>query len=244
MLSRERFLSGNIIKILACVFMFIDHLGYIFFPKQIIFRIIGRIAFPLFAFMISEGARYTRNKVRYFITVAAEALIIELVYLMLFGRLAMSVFLTFSFSIPMIYALDGFKEKLFSDKGVRVKVPAGVIFLASVAITFTVSNFIKFDYGFCGALVPVAASLFSMPKNAPDILKRLDCIFCRVLLTAAALFVLTLEIKAKIQIYSLMAVPFLLFYSGKRGKANIKYFFYLFYPLHLAFLQILAWIIK
>ena len=47
-----------------------------------------------------------------------------------------------------------------------------------------------------------------------------------------------------VQYYSLLAIPLLLLYSGKRGKANLKYFFYIFYPVHLAVLQGIAWIVR
>ena len=45
------------------------------------------------------------------------------------------------------------------------------------------------------------------------------------------------------QIYSLFAIPLLALYSGKRGKANLKYFFYIFYPLHLVVIQAISMII-
>ena len=60
-----RILSGNMLKILGAVFMLIDHIGVVFFPEVKILRILGRISFPIFAFMIAEGCRYTRNKLRY-----------------------------------------------------------------------------------------------------------------------------------------------------------------------------------
>jgi len=44
--------------------MTVDHLGFILFPSLIILRIIGRIAFPIFAYMIAEGCRYTKNEKR------------------------------------------------------------------------------------------------------------------------------------------------------------------------------------
>ena len=62
-------LSGNALKIIAAVAMTIDHVGLMFFPQLKVLRIIGRIALPIFAFMIAEGCRYTRNKLRYFLTV-------------------------------------------------------------------------------------------------------------------------------------------------------------------------------
>ena len=60
-------LSGNMLKIIAAVSMFIDHMGAVLFPGVMIFRILGRIAFPIFAFMIAEGCRYTKNRIKYFL---------------------------------------------------------------------------------------------------------------------------------------------------------------------------------
>ena len=45
-------------------------------------------------------------------------------------------------------------------------------------------------------------------------------------------------------VYALLALPILLLYSGKRGKANLKYFFYIFYPVHLAALQGIAMLVR
>ena len=55
-------LSGTAIKIIALLSMTIDHFGVIFFPKVELFRILGRIAMPIFAYMIAEGCRYTKTK--------------------------------------------------------------------------------------------------------------------------------------------------------------------------------------
>ena len=49
--------------------MAFDHIGVALFPKVAILRYIGRLAFPIFAFMIAEGAKYTRNKVKYFLMI-------------------------------------------------------------------------------------------------------------------------------------------------------------------------------
>ena len=62
-------LSGNALKIIACVSMFIDHASLMLFPEIIWLRYIGRLAFPIFAFLISEGCRYTKNKLNYFLSV-------------------------------------------------------------------------------------------------------------------------------------------------------------------------------
>ena len=65
----QKGLSGNTLKIVAAVSMLLDHIGVVFFPHVAVFRILGRLALPIFAFMIAEGCRYTKNRLRYFLTI-------------------------------------------------------------------------------------------------------------------------------------------------------------------------------
>ena len=62
-------LSSNALKLIALVCMTVDHIGFLLYPHLHILRIIGRVAFPIFAYMIAEGCRYTSNRLRYFITI-------------------------------------------------------------------------------------------------------------------------------------------------------------------------------
>ena len=55
-------ISGSTLKIIGCILMLIDHIGYHLYPKIEILRIIGRLSMPIFAFLISEGCFYTKNK--------------------------------------------------------------------------------------------------------------------------------------------------------------------------------------
>ena len=57
--NKNGFLSASSLKIMACVFMFIDHVGLEIFTQINILRVIGRLAYPIFAFFIAEGCKYT-----------------------------------------------------------------------------------------------------------------------------------------------------------------------------------------
>src|SRR5476651_894519 len=70
------------IKILAIIFMIVDHVGYIFFPHILFFRIIGRLSFPLFSWLIANGARYTHNGKSYFLRILAVAIISQIPYVL------------------------------------------------------------------------------------------------------------------------------------------------------------------
>ena len=66
-------LSNNQLKILALLTMTVDHIGAYLFPRVMLLRIVGRIAYPIFAYMIGEGCRYTRNPKKYLLTILANA---------------------------------------------------------------------------------------------------------------------------------------------------------------------------
>lgn len=114
-MKRIRLLSGNFIKILGCIFMAIDHIGVVLFPRIIILRYIGRLAFPIFAFMIAEGAKYTRNKMKYFLMIFIIGVICQ-VFNYFFNNhdLYMCIFITFSISILLIYLIQFIKHLLFN----------------------------------------------------------------------------------------------------------------------------------
>ena len=59
---KKGFLNGNQLKIIALIAMTLDHIGKMLLPGFTILQIIGRLAFPIFAYMIAEGCRYTKNR--------------------------------------------------------------------------------------------------------------------------------------------------------------------------------------
>lgn len=224
--SKKGFLSGNALKLIAAAAMVLDHAGLMFFPGNALFRILGRLAFPIFAFMIAEGSKYTRNRAKYFGQLFGLAVVCQIVYFLVDGSMYLSILFTFSLSLLMIFSLQYCKEK-------PTAFPAAV-FLLSVGSVRLLNHVFTIDYGFWGCMVPLFAAL---PHKT-----RFDSIPVNVACLSLGLLILSL-VSGGWQLWSLAAVPLLLLYSGKRGKHKMKYFFYIFYPVHLALLQILAWIV-
>lgn len=112
--QRWRGLSGNALKLIAAASMLIDHIGVILLPEVALLRIIGRLAFPIYAFMIAEGCAKTRNRLRYFLAVFSLGAACQVVYFLHDGALYMGILITFSLSILLIYALQALKEALFA----------------------------------------------------------------------------------------------------------------------------------
>ena len=230
-LSITRPLSGNFLKLIAALTMLLDHIGVMFFPQHSIFRILGRLAFPIFAFMIAEGCHYTRNRLRYFLSIFLLGALCQTVYYVFSRDTYLNILLTFSCSIPLIYLLQEWKVR----KNWLFMFP----FAAAVAVAFVLNQYVTLDYGFWGMMVPVFTALCYPSRD-----KKLGAghHILAVCLLGVGLLLLAIDYEG-VQYYSLLTLPLLLLYSGKRGKGNFKYAFYLFYPLHLVALQAIAWLL-
>ena len=229
-----RRLSGNALKWIAAVFMVCDHVGVILFPELKILRILGRISFPIFAFMIAEGCRYTRNKLRYFLSIFGVGAVCQLVLFLYNGSEEMNVLLTFSLSVLLVFSFARFKEQILGQNTSAFYPFAYFLaFLGVLAGVLALDASFDLDYGAVGCLVPLFASLLHPPRGVGQTaLERVDHPFVHVLATGVGVLLLAFD-DGGLQYFGLLALPLLLLYSGKRGRARMKYFFYVFYPLHL-----------
>ena len=229
------------LKIIAAISMCLDHIGYIFFPRVAIFRIIGRIAFPIFAYMIAEGCKHSRHKLRYFLTVFIVGTVCQVVYYIAMQDIYMNILLTFSLSIVLIYSLQLVKKCFDLDKSLLFMILSGILFMVLVVGVFFLTYYVRFDYGFLGAMLPVFVSLFhSVNMSKPYLL---DNKLVSVITFSIGLVLMCLFSHTVYRYFSLISIVFVLLYSGNRGKLKMKYFFYLFYPLHLALLYVIAMLI-
>lgn len=204
------------LKILAVVTMLIDHIGAIFFPHIVLFRIIGRIAFPLFCFFIVQGLIYTSNVKAYLERLLLFALISEVPYdLAFYGSIyhpeKQNVFFTLFFGLIAISFLQTYLETK----------PVAACVLASIPVL--VAEALHTDYGWFGVTLIIA---FYCLRNT----KTKGVVLFALFNTGYSLLTGTIKIFAAVA-----GVPILL-YNGKKGKPDWKYFFYAFYPVHLLLL--------
>lgn len=219
------FLSAGKLKLLACIFMAIDHIGFYFFPGKLLLRAIGRLAFPIFAFFIAEGCRFTRNKLRYFLQVFSVGLVCALAYYFYTGAFEGNILITFSCSILLIYLLQGCRG--------QHRLPAFAAFTGLLLCLFFANQRMYFDYGFTGMLVPLCIAMTELFPR-PQLRHRL-------LALGAGLCFVALDTPGwPVQWVSLLALPLLALYSGRPGSRKWKYGFYLFYPAHLLALEAIA----
>lgn len=246
-MEKTKLLSGNILKLLGCVFMLIDHLGAIIFPEIIALRIIGRLAYPIFAFTLSEGCFHTRNRLKHFLLIFVMAIIIQIVYYFAIDDYSLSIFMVFSISIILIYLYD-YIHKLTSsileneEKDTRsflLWILMIILFLGITTGTIifdALTPYLKASYGFQGVLIPVIVYITMKLSN-------------RNLVITLVVMAIALSLSAIMRVeyhnfFSLISILLLLLYNNKRGKYNLKYFFYLFYPLHLVIIYLIYLIIK
>jgi len=214
------------LKIIAAASMLLDHMGLLIFPQAGFLRVLGRLAFPIYAFCIAEGFYHTRNKGKYFLQIFLLGAVCQLVYYIADGSMYLGVLITFSVSILLMWALERVKK---APAGERT-VPA-LSFAALMVLAALLCHVMEVDYGFCGIMLPLLASISRE--------KRL-----RLTLFALGLLALCLRLAQfggmDVQWWSLCTLPLLWAYNGQPGKYRMKYFFYVFYPVHLAALYLIA----
>ncbi len=233
-------LSGNALKIIAAILMVVDHIGYFLYPQYIILRILGRLSFPIFAFMIAEGCYHTRNKLRYFSGIFGLAVAYQVFNFFFVRDPHMCILVTFSIAILFIYLLQFLKERVVFNGTLLGKILAGVLLLLAVAVVYLLNRYCSIDYGFWGCMVPAFACILRKPKTVSvPWLEKLDRIPIHVLTFGIGLLLLSID-AGWVQMYCLLALPLLLAYSGNRGKMKMKSFFYIFYPVHVGIIYIIG----
>ena len=225
-------MNRNHLKIIACIAMLIDHIGFVLFPQYEWFRIIGRMAMPIFAFFIGEGCLYTRNRKKYFLRLFVLAVICQTVYiaesLLTGGRMGLYMNILFTFSCSII--LCSLFLRLDNDNSLKNR----VIFIMTIVAFYAMDWLFEYisdatglnmhiDYGIEGIILPLFA-VMSRDKK-----KKLILFAAGLAFVAVRLY----EVDTLFFIFAMIPAGLLCFYNGEGGKRNLKYFFYLFYLLHL-----------
>ena len=220
-------LSNNQLKILAMIAMALDHIGAYLFPQVLWLRFVGRLAFPIYAFMIAEGCRYTRSGIRYFGSLAILGAVCQVVSFIAMGSLYQCILVTFSLSVGLILLIKGAREKRNFLSWLWVALAtAAVLFLCHGLTALLPGTDYGVDYGFIGVMTPVL--IYLCAKKLPQLLMLGGCL-------------LALCFGAwEGQIVALAAVPLIALYNGTRGKWKLKWFFYLFYPAHLVLIYLVG----
>ena len=223
----KRFVSQEGLKLLACMTMFLDHYGAILAPWMISYRVIGRLSFPVFCFLLAEGVHRTRSPGKYALRLFIAALISELPFdYAFFGKVFwynQNVMITLLLGLLAILAVE--------------RMP--VVWLKPVAVLLflLMADILEADYGMHGVLLML---LFGLTDRFPW--KRWIQFIGMVLIFAdmrSSVLLTVFGVDITLQMFGALAIVPIAFYSGKKHTHNkaVQWGFYLFYPAHLLILH-------
>jgi len=210
------------LKLIALITMIIDHTGAVFYPEYPVLRLIGRIAFPIYCFLLVEGYFHTRDVKKYALRLLAFAFISEIPFdLAFFGRIEythQNIFFTLFLGLLAVHFTETSPQ--------NNPIPGMAAILAAIVL----SEFLRTDYGILGILYIM---VFYGMRQVKSMMKIL---FMILLLT-----LLNFLLSGGLQLYSILAVLFIAGYNGKPGprSAFLKYGFYAAYPVHLLVIYLL-----
>ena len=239
-------MSALMLKIVACAAMLIDHIGFQY--GNMLCRAIGRIAFPIFVYLLCNGFHHTSNKGRYALRLAIFAILSQVPFsLFCYGVLWQSHG-NVMFTLLMAFLCLWSAEELRCRRGLR-----WLAFVPSLAVCALYHfGLLSSDYGAKGILLALVFYCFD-GNRILTALGMLFAVFYTFFLSLAKnlwFFVLkqdTLPLQMSqwemYQFFSLLALIFIFSYNGRKGRGSgklLQYFFYLFYPLH----QLALWLIR
>ena len=222
-------MSSFVLRFLALFFMAVDHMGLALFPHLGIFRCVGRLAFPLYCFLLTQGFIHTKDIRAYARRLLLLALVSEIPFdLLIFGKFSSAAEQNVVFSLLLaLLGLHLFKV-LHKRPGACT---LALILLSTAAMAARVS------YGWMGILLCLA---FYVVRES-----RVKQALCAALLPF--FYVMTLAFSGVtaswvlVSLCACLSAPFILLYNGKNGPHGrvLSFLFYAAYPLHLLILYLI-----
>lgn len=242
--SNYKCLSTFTLKMIAIITMTLDHIGAILGSKSydgilspdtyMVLRTIGRFAFPIFCYLIVEGYFHTKNVKKYALRLFVFALASQLPFNLalkgdIFNFYSFNVFFTLLFGLILVWIIDTTLKKIHASKCTPHQGMVLPCIFTVIAIFYAVDNYIPIDYGVYGILLIMVFYFFQAKEET---LENPDARTKAILDQFIAIGVITFLFSSGIQIYCLFSLIPIAMHNQKKGK-GLKYFFYLYYPLHL-----------
>ncbi len=222
-MTKSKFgLNATTLRILALFFMLLDHLWATVVPGNQWMTLVGRLAFPIFAFQAAEGYRHTHDFKAYCKRLLIFGLISEIPYNLLVSDLAIwpiqqNVMFTLLLGVLACKAWD---EKQY---------PRVVLFIALGLVGFV-------DYGWLGV---ISVLMFHVFRGNPG-LQLAGLVLINGFGFKGAMIPI-LGFQVHIQTFAILAWPLIVLYNGEKGPGGKKFQYasYIFYPLHALILGLL-----
>lgn len=238
-----RCLSAAVLKWTAVLTMLIDHIGASLLAglakashswgtgvrsREFYYalRILGRLAFPIFCFLLIEGLFHTRSRWKYLLRLGLFALISELPFDLAFNQAkfglqeGQNVFVTLFLGL----ASCAVWERLTKGNDPKCNPLGGLAAMLFAVGAFFAAEVLNTDYGGLGVALILVMYLLRDKAFARDLLGL--GVLCLMFIVSGSSW---------IEVFAALSFPLLHLYNGQRGRQN-KYFFYIFYPAHLLLL--------
>ena len=220
-------MTSFILKIIGVITMLFDHVGDAIIGKFSFCNLIGRIAFPIFAFQAVQGYIYTKDFKKHMLKLFIFACISQIPFMLFLSTfteeiLTLNIFFTLFLGLLALFVYDKCKNKVL-----------GFLF---VILTSIIAYFIHVDYGTFGILLMFCFYFFKDKKGSMAITTIVLCFLSFVpdIIATPVLWYIYIQYA----IFTALSLIFILFYNKNEGP-KAKYFFYIFYPLHLLILYFL-----
>lgn len=241
---KNRGLSQEGLKLIACVTMLLDHIGATVVLRYLqnpvtwnpdavalyyALRIIGRIAFPIYCFLLVEGSCLTRNPRKYALRLAVGMLLAEIPFDLAFS-MKNAVF-DWSANSVMVTLLLGF---LMMEVMKRTE---GILKLAAILPFYLLAELLRTDYGGLGILV-IAMLYLTRGLKQEKLLRLLG--FAAILIPGMRTIRLG-SIWVNMESFAVLAAIPIFCYDGRKltNSKAVQWMFYLFYPVHILALWLL-----
>ena len=233
----EKKLNSNHLKIIAIIAMTLDHMADLFYPNMPnsivsnILHIIGRLTAPIMFFFICEGFYYTKNLGKYIKRLFLFAIISHFAYCFAFGINYIpfstgdifnqtSIMWTLAWSVVALYVVYGDTKRKEWMKWVLV----------------ILINIVTFSADWSSIAVMI---IIFMYKDRGNLKKQMKSLMLWTSIYALVSFIFVNKNYGIIQLFVILVYPLLKMYNGERGNIKwMKWFFYLYYPLHLIIIGI------
>ena len=238
-MNKIKFINSNCLKIIAMILMLLDHLWATIVPGNQWMTLVGRMAFPIFAFLLVEGFMHTSDYKKYLKRLFIFALISEIPFNLIytgswFFPFHQNVLFTLILGLLCINEIDKFKK----DKKVKGRIKN--IFKILLFLLFGLIGFV--DYGITGILTIIVFYLFRGFKFA-WIGQLISLILLYWVFFKGQVFIVG-NIEITLQSFGILSLIPIWLYNGKRGKKSkvLQYGFYAFYPLHMLCLYLIYYL--
>lgn len=232
-MQRVQFLNGFHLKLIAICTMLIDHMGYTLFPGVMWLRCVGRVAFPIFCFLIAEGCIYTHDRKKYALRLLVFALLSEIPFNlmnsgMIWDPYDQNVLWTLLLGALVCWLMDWALKKC---------TPLSFVLTgAAMVAAYWLLEAFRTDYGGWGMLLVAAFyGVHRAPSGA----------VVKMIAQAFGLAFFSLGVMGgylSIELWSLVSLAPIWLYNGQRGFSHkaVQYGFYAFYPVHILILSLIA----